>query len=59
MFRGLSSMRLLHLAPIQTHFCRTGSKNIHIRSHEVNETVTDWLNGLAVDFHNEGIVKLV
>jgi hypothetical protein len=26
---------------------------------EVKETVTDWLNGLASDFYDEGIVKLV
>jgi hypothetical protein len=25
----------------------------------VKETVTDWLNGLAVDVYDEGIVKLV
>jgi hypothetical protein len=26
---------------------------------EVQETVTDWLNGPAADFYDEGIVKLV
>jgi hypothetical protein len=26
---------------------------------EVKETVSDWLNGLAADFYDEGIVKLV
>jgi hypothetical protein len=26
---------------------------------EAKETVTDWLHGLAADFYNEGIVKLV
>jgi hypothetical protein len=25
----------------------------------VNETVTDWLNGVAADFYDKGIVKLV
>jgi hypothetical protein len=26
---------------------------------EAKETVTDWLNGLAADLHDEGVVKLV
>jgi hypothetical protein len=26
---------------------------------EVKDTVTDWLNGLAADFYDEGIVRLV
>jgi hypothetical protein len=26
---------------------------------EVKETVTDWLNGLAADFYDKGIVKLL
>jgi hypothetical protein len=26
---------------------------------KVKETVTDWLNGLAADFYDKGIVKLV
>jgi hypothetical protein len=26
---------------------------------EVKETVTDWLNGLAANFYDEGIVMLV
>jgi hypothetical protein len=28
-------------------------------TNEVKETVTDWLNGLAADSYDEGIVKLV
>jgi hypothetical protein len=26
---------------------------------EVKETVTDWLNGLAADFYDQGIIKFV
>jgi hypothetical protein len=29
------------------------------KTEEVKETVTDWLNGLAADFCDEGIVRLV
>jgi hypothetical protein len=34
-----------------------GSKQM--ATDEVKETVTGWLNGLAADFHDEGIMKLV
>jgi histone-lysine N-methyltransferase SETMAR len=35
-----------------------GSKRM-ATDEEVKETVTDWLNGLAANFYDEGIVKLV
>jgi hypothetical protein len=35
-----------------------GSKRI-ATNEEVKQTVSGWLNGLAADFYDEGIVKLV
>jgi histone-lysine N-methyltransferase SETMAR len=35
-----------------------GSKRM-ATDEEMKETVKDWLNGLAADFHDEGIIKLV
>jgi hypothetical protein len=45
-----------HLFPKMKEFL--GTKQMGT-DEEVKETVTDWLNGLAADFHDVGIVKLV
>jgi hypothetical protein len=36
--------------------CTTGQK-VNQKNAEVKETVTAWLNGLAAEFYDEGIVK--
>jgi hypothetical protein len=38
--------------------CTTGQK-VYQKNAEVKETVTAWLNGLAAEFCDEGIVKLL
>jgi CRISPR/Cas system-associated protein Csm6 len=40
-------------------FCATWVPRMLTEEHQVKEIVTDWLNGLAADSYNEGIVKLV
>jgi histone-lysine N-methyltransferase SETMAR len=45
-----------HLFPKRKEFL--GGRRI-ATDEEVKETVTDWLNGLAADLYDEGIVKLV
>jgi hypothetical protein len=47
--------------PKQKHLCYTDCKNSHrwTQTEEVKEAVTDWLNGLVADLHDEGIVKPV
>jgi hypothetical protein len=41
--------------------CQMGAKNAHrwTQAGETKETVTEWLNWLAADFYDEGLVKLV
>jgi histone-lysine N-methyltransferase SETMAR len=46
----------LYIFPKMKEFL--GSKQM-ATDEEAKETVTDWLNGLAADFCNKGIVKLV
>jgi hypothetical protein len=58
MFRDLYSTRLSQFNSDTEKFVPDGSKNAH-RWTQGKETVTDWLNGLAADFYDEGIVKLV
>jgi hypothetical protein len=41
--------------PIQKNLCHMCSNN----AHRWTQVVMDWLNGLAADFYDEGIVKLV
>jgi hypothetical protein len=50
-FYNLSSTRLPQLKIKTEKFCRLGE--------EVEETVMDLLNGLAADFYDEKIIKLV
>jgi hypothetical protein len=52
-FRGLSSTRLSQFNS-DTEKCKWMATD-----EEVEETVTDWLNGLVANFCDEGIVKIV
>jgi histone-lysine N-methyltransferase SETMAR len=53
----------LDLAPSDFHLFPKGKEVLGGRQmsadEEVKETVTDWLSGLAADFYDKGIVKLV
>jgi hypothetical protein len=60
MFRDLSSTRLSQFNSDTEKCVPDGFQECsHLNTAEVNETVTDWLNGLAADLYDYGIVKLV
>jgi hypothetical protein len=47
--------------PVHRNLCQMHFKNAHnwTQGDGVKETVTDWLNGLAANFYEKGIIKLV
>jgi hypothetical protein len=57
MFRGVSYARL---SQFNSDTKKTYATWVpRMLTEEVKETVTDWLNGLAADCYDEGIIKLV